>query len=545
MNRKHLRQPSHWIQSGITRIFIVVVIMLALIFAPAQATEQATVSIDGRSIFLVGRTELYTAQERAESINLRLRQLVLSEKPVQLEIAERNQSPTIWVNDQYILTVTQADVVDGNTPQEQAKIWLERIETTLIQAQRERSIGFIRNALLLSAGVLAIAIALHKFLGWLWKRFRTIALQRLPISPEETETDASSSTALNLLLTCTLAAARIWLWVSVALYITNLFPISRIWSYRITERLIESLTSPILTLGQSEYSVIYVLILLTLILGLTIFAGVATNLLRTRILQFTGIDRGAQEAIAVITKYTIIVIGSIVLLQVWGLDLSSLTILASALGVGIGFGFQDIAKNFGSGLILLFERPIQIGDFVQVGDIEGTIERIGARSTILRTVDQISIIVPNSRFLEDQVINWSYKNPVSRLRIPVTVAYGSDIGAVKAALQEAAKGQTGVLSVPPPTIFFTGFGESALNFVLLVWTAQPSQQYLIKSNLYFRIEELFRQYHVQVPFPQRDLHVRSGNLPVELSPELEATLRELTENFRNNYGGKNNSKGNF
>lgn len=545
MNRKHFPQLSNLIPSWITRIFLILILTLVLIVAPAPAIEQAPVSVDGRPVFQVGNSDQYTAQERAQWINIRLRQFVLSEKPVQLEIEERNQSPTIWVNDQYILTVTQADVLDGNTPQAQAKLWVQRLETALLQAQRERSIGFIRNALLLSAGVLVIAIALHKVLGWLWKRFRHLALQRLPISTQDIEDDSSSSTALNLLLTFTLLAVRIWLWVSVALYITNLFPISRIWSYRITEQLIESLTSPILTLGQSEYSVIYLLILLTLILGLTILAGIATNLLRTRILQFTGIERGAQEAIAVITKYTIIVIGTIVLLQVWGLDLSSLTILASALGVGIGFGFQDIAKNFGSGLILLFERPIQVGDFVQVGDVEGSIERIGARSTILRTVDQISIIVPNSRFLEDQVINWSYKNPVSRLRIPVTVAYGSDIGAVKAALQEAPQGQMGVLTVPPPTIFFTGFGESALNFVLLVWTAKPSQQYLIKSNLYFRIEELFRHYKIQVPFPQRDLHVRSGNLPVELSPELEATLRELTENFRNNYGGKNNSKGNF
>ncbi|MBE9048892.1 mechanosensitive ion channel [Nostocales cyanobacterium LEGE 11386] len=515
MTQKRIRQPSNLIRSRVTKIFIAFILSLLFIVAPAQATEQAPVSIDGRLLFQVGNSEQFTAKERANLINLRLRQIVTSQEQVQVTIEERNKSQIILVNQQYLLTVTQADVLDGKTPQAQAQVWVEQLSQVLQQAQRERSAGFIRNALLLSAGVLVIATAFHKFLGWLWKHFQQEILRRLPAYPEETDVDSSSSKALDLLFSFTLIAARIWLWVTVSLYITNLFPISRIWSYRLANQLIQSLTSPILTLGQSQYSVIYLLVLLALLLGLMILAGAVTNLLRTRILQFTGMDRGAQEAIAIISKYTIIFIGAIVLLQVWGLDLSSLTILASALGVGIGFGFQDIAKNFGSGLILLFERPIQVGDFVQVGEIEGTVERIGGRSTLIRTVDQISIIVPNSRFLEDQVINWSYKNPVSRLRIPVGVAYDSDISVVKAALLEAAKEQTGVLSVPTPTIFFIGFGDSSLNFVLLVWTANPHQQYLIKSNLYFRIEELFRQYHIRIPFPQRDLHIRSSNLPLE------------------------------
>ncbi len=515
MIRQRTAQLFNLIRAWMTKFLIPAFLSFLLIVAPALATEQSRVSIDGRLVFQVGRTEQFTARERADWINLRLRQIVLSQEPVEVVIQERNQSPVIMVNQKYLLTVTQADVVNNNTPREQAEAWTMQLDTVLNQAQRERSFDFIRNALLLSIGVLFIAFACHKFLGWLWKRSQQAVLQRLPPSPDEAEVDSSSSTALNLLFNFTLLGARIWVWVSVILYITNLFPFSRTWSYRLANQLIQTLTSPILTLGQSEYSVIYLLVLIGMLLGLMIVAGAVTNLLRTRILQFTGIDRGAQEAIAVITKYKIIIVGAIVLLQVWGLDLSSLTILASALGVGIGFGFQDIAKNFGSGVILLFERPIQVGDFVQVGDIEGTVERIGGRSTLLRTVDQISIIVPNSRFLEDKVVNWSYKNPVSRLRIPVGVAYGSDISAVKKALLEAAHEQTEVLSIPQPTIFFIGFGDSCLNFVLLVWTAKPSEQYLVKSNLYFRIEELFRKHHIQIPFPQRDLHIRSGNLPLD------------------------------
>ncbi|TVP62722.1 MAG: mechanosensitive ion channel protein MscS [Nodularia sp. (in: Bacteria)] len=529
MTRKHIRRPSNLIRSWITKFIIPALLSLLLIVAPALATEKSPVSIDGRLLFQVGNAEKFTARQRADLINFRLRQIVLSQEPVEVAIEEVNKSPIIIVNQQYLLTVTQADVVNNNTPQQQAETWTMQLDEVLQQAQKERSLDFIRNALLLSAGVLIMAFAVHKLLGWLWKRFREAVVQRLPPSPEESEVDSSSSTALNLLFNITLLAARIWVWVSVILYITNLLPFSRIWSYRLANQLIQTLTSPILILGQSQYSIIYLLVLILLLLGLMILAGAATNLLRTRILQFTGIDRGAQEAVAVITKYTIIIVGAIVLLQIWGLDLSSLTILASALGVGIGFGFQDIAKNFGSGVILLFERPIQVGDFVQVGEVEGTVERIGGRSTLLRTLDQISIIVPNSRFLEDKVINWSYKNPVSRLRIPVGVAYGSDINAVKKALLEAAQEQTAILPIPTPTIFFVGFGDSSLKFVLLVWTANPSQQYLVKSNLYFRIEELFRKYHIKIPFPQRDLHIRSGNSPLELSPELEAILREFSQ----------------
>ncbi|MDB9372808.1 mechanosensitive ion channel family protein [Nodularia sphaerocarpa] len=541
MTRKRIRQSSNLIRSWISKIRIVIPILLSLllIVAPALATEQAPISIDGRLLFQVGSAEQFTARQRADLINFRLRQIVLSQEPVEVEIEELNKSPIIIVNQQYLLTVTQADVVNNNTPQQQAEDWRDQLDEGLQQAQKERSLEFIRNSLLLSVSFLILAFIGHRFLGWLWQRSRQAVLQRLPLSPEEEEVDSSSSTALNLLFNFTLLAARIWLWVSVTLYITNLLPISRIWSYRLANQLIQTLTSPILTLGRSQYSVIYLLVLIVLLLGLMILAGAATNLLRTRILQFTGIDRGVQEAIAIFTKYTIIIVGAIVLLQVWGLDLSSLTILASALGVGIGFGFQDIAKNFGSGVILLFERPIQVGDFVEVGDLEGTVERIGGRSTLLRTLDQISIIVPNSRFLEDKVINWSYKNPVSRLRIPVGVAYGSDVNTVKTALLEAAQEQTGILSIPTPTILFIGFGDSSLNFVLHVWTANPSQQYLIKSNLYFRIEELFRKYHIQIPFPQRDLHIRSGNLPLELSPELAETLHKLSQNTSNSKKGEN------
>ncbi|HEY9639679.1 MAG TPA: mechanosensitive ion channel domain-containing protein, partial [Coleofasciculaceae cyanobacterium] len=227
------------------------------------------------------------------------------------------------------------------------------------------------------------------------------------------------------------------------------------------------------------------------------------------------------------TKYSLISIGTLIVLQIWGLDISSLTILVSALGVGIGFGLQDIAKNFGSGLVLILERPIQVGDFVEIGSFKGTVERIGGRSTEIRTLDHVSIIVPNSRFLSEEVINWSHHNPVSRLHLPVGVAYHSDPQIVRTVLLEAAQSHTDVLQSPLPQVFFTGFGDSALNFDLLVWTTQPSRQFILKSDLYFRIFELLQERQIEVPFPQRDLHLRSGIL--SLSPQTEALLTQQSK----------------
>jgi small-conductance mechanosensitive channel len=256
------------------------------------------------------------------------------------------------------------------------------------------------------------------------------------------------------------------------------------------------------------------------------------NLFRDRLLRIAGINRGATSAIAILAKYGLIFVGTLVLLQVWGLDISSLAIVASALGVGIGLGLQDIAKNVGSGLVLVFERPIQVGDFVEVSNYKGTVERIGARSTEIRTLDRISIIVPNSRFLEQEIINWSHRNPISRLHLPVGVAYSCDPKVVQMALIQAANAHPSVLKSPPPQVWFKGFGDSALNFELLVWTKEPNKQFFLTSDLYYSIYEIFQLQQIQIPFPQRDLHMRSGT--VGLSPQIESALTHLLEQLPNN-----------
>ncbi len=508
------------------KVGVTLVLLLTLLLAPAiaQSSKEASVVLDGRQIFQVSDSEELPAQRRANLINSQLQAVVESQKPPELKIEERNQSPVILLNDRYLLTVTDRDAAFGSTPHEQAKIWAEGIEQAVQQARKERSIQFLWRTSLLVAAAVVLALVLHWGLGYLWQRFR----RRVPqLLASDHSSDQSSSRALNLFLDLTLLLARAALWVAVVLWATNLFPLTRQWSYRIGNSLIASFASPILSVGQNSYSVIDFLILIGLLLGLVVLAGAATNLLRLRVLRLTRINRGIQEAIAIVTKYTLISIGALVVLQVWGFDLSSLTILASALGIGIGFGFQDIVKNFSSGFVLIFERSIQVGDFVEIGSLTGTVERIGARSTEIRTLDQVSIIVPNSRFLATEVINWSHRNPVSRIHLPVGVAYQSDVNVVRTALLEAAKDYPEVLSVPPPQVLFKGFGDSALDFELLVWISDPSKQPVITSELYFRIEAVLQRHQIEIPFPQRDLHMRSGALPIELSPQLKQALFQL------------------
>lgn len=494
-----------------------------------NAENSYPVILDGREIFRITASGQFTASERGKLITSRLEEVSTSLDSFRVEVEERNQLPTILVNNRYLLTVTERDTQAGKLPQEQAEAWAQDIRNALRQSQKERSGAFLRRTLLVAIAILAAAIAFN----WLLKKIWHNQLPRLLRSLTNAENHENGELApiWQHSLHLSLAIARLVLWVVAIFYMANLFPWTRQWSYRILQTLNATFAAPILTLGQTSYSLIDLLVLAILLIGLVIFASRTSEFLRYRILAIPGINRSAQELLAILTKYGLIFLGGLILLQVWGLDLSSITILASALGVGIGFGLQDIAKNFGSGLVLMFERPIQIGDFVAVGDYTGTVKRIGARSTTIRTIDHISIIVPNSRFLETEVTNWSYQNPISRYRVPVGVAYGSDTKMVRQTLLDAAKEHPQVLSHPEPTVLFKGFGDSSLDFELLVWSNEPTLQYRLKSDLYFRIEELLNQRNITIPLPQRDLHVRSGHLPVELSPQLEATLVRLLDNL--------------
>jgi small-conductance mechanosensitive channel len=486
----------------------------------AQANSTAAITVDGRVLFRVSRLEGFDAQPRADYANEILNRAVQSGEPVTVRVVQINDLPVIQVNGVNLLTVTRKDAPEGITREEQAQQWISRIEFAIKLAQEQRRPEYIRKAILLSAFCVVGAIALSFALGWIWRNWlpRLIQLRQ-----------RNAPQLIESFLPLSLAVVRVCLWLITVIYISNQFAQTRIWSRRIIDVLFFSFVEPIIPLGDKSYSVIQLLILLGLFAGLLIVSRSATKLLRSRILLFTGISRGAQETIALIACYTLIFIGTLVLLQLWGLDLSSLNIFAGVLGVGIGLGLQGIAKEFVSGLAIIFERHIEVGDFINVGEYMGTVERIGLRSTQIRTLDEVAMIVANSRFLEKEFVNWNHGNYVSRIRLPVPVAFGEDLSQVREALIDAAKDYPHVVSQPAPRVFFIGYGESSLEFELLVWIADPRRHPQIKSDLYFRIDNSLRDRNIQIPFPQRDLHFR-GSLPVELSPQTEADLNNRLNN---------------
>ncbi|PPT07211.1 Potassium efflux system KefA protein / Small-conductance mechanosensitive channel [Geitlerinema sp. FC II] len=505
-----------WRQFGIFLVMVafVATCSIALATPEEETTETAQAIVDGEVLFEVSSSNQFLAPERANFINEQLQKAAVKPGVESVEVVERNDLPTILLDGIYLMTVTERDSETGRTAREQAEIWADKIRQALQKANRERSQAFLRQSILRAIALIVAATVLHWSFG---------KLTRLP--PWRSQDNPTVRAWRSLLV----VAGRVLLWLATIYYLIDLLPVTRRWSYETRQLVFDSLTAPILPVDDNTYSLVDLLVLIALLVGLAIAANRLTQILRSRVLQIARLNRGAQDTIATVLKYSLIVVGTVVVFNIWGLDITSIAIFAGALSVGIGFGLQDIAKNLGSGIVLLFERPIQVGDFVQVGEYMGTVERIGSRSTVVRTLDRVSIIVPNSRFLETEVINWSHDNPVSRLRLPVGVAYGSDMSAVKSALLEAAQQNAQVLKVPPPRVLFVEFGDSSLDFELLVWCADPSQQYVLKSDLYFAIEEQLKAAGVEIPFPQRDLHLRSGQLPLSLSPELEQWLARLLE----------------
>lgn len=230
-----------------------------------------------------------------------------------------------------------------------------------------------------------------------------------------------------------------------------------------------------------------------------------------RILARSNIDIGVSESIGTIFRYVVMTIGLFVIIQTAGIDLTALGFIAGALGVGIGFGLQGITNNFISGLIILFERPIKVGDRIDVGEISGDVVRIAARATTIVTNDNISIIIPNSEFINSRVINWSHNDRRIRFNYPVGVSYNENPRIVRKLLLEVAKENNAVLKHPPPDVLFKEFADSALIFNLRVWTYEYTDRpNVLKSQLYYAIFKKFDDNNISIPFPQRDLHFKTG-----------------------------------
>ncbi len=245
---------------------------------------------------------------------------------------------------------------------------------------------------------------------------------------------------------------------------------------------------------------------------LTIITGWLKNRLSTHWLKKTRLDRGAREASETISGYLGFALTVIVSLSVAGVDFSHLALIAGALSVGIGFGLQNIVNNFVSGLILLFERPIKTGDWIVVGATEGYVRRIRIRSTQIQTFDRADVIVPNSELISGQVTNWMLQDTQGRIKISVGVAYGTDTEKVRQLLLEVAQANPLVLHSNDkykPKVLFRAFGESSLDFELRVYIQNIDERLNAISELNFAIDKIFRENHIEIPFPQRDIHIRS------------------------------------
>jgi potassium efflux system protein len=269
----------------------------------------------------------------------------------------------------------------------------------------------------------------------------------------------------------------------------------------------------IIKIGSVDVTLFLIIVAILIISLASRLSKLLTNVILPGVYHRYNLDIGTQFTFDRIVHYSIMIIAIIMSLSTVGINLSALTVFAGILSVGIGFGLQNIASNFISGIILLFERPIKVGDRVIIENITGDVEKINMRATIIKTGLNEHIIVPNSYFLQQKVINRSFSDPRMCVVIPVGVAYGSDVENVRDLLLEAAMEEHAaspvVLASPEPSVSFIGFGDFALKFELNVWIEDPRKLGLIKSNLNFRINRIFSENHIDIPYPQMDLHIKS------------------------------------
>jgi len=364
--------------------------------------------------------------------------------------------------------------------------------------------------------VAAVAAAL--LFEWALRRLRRrlpLLLTRRFVTPGASHPD----TAIHRVVGITALPVEVALWLGVAWYVTEQLPVLHAVRDRMIDGAAMAFTVPLFTMGDRGYALRDLVSLPAVLAVLWLVVSAATRLVEARWLRPGGLNHAGQETIGMLLRYALTFLGTLVVLQAWGIDVRTIAIAGSVLGVGIGFGLQNLANNFVSGIVISLERPIKPGDFVRVGEFQGTVQRIGARSTEIVTNDRVSILVPNSKLLEQEVVSWTHGDPTCRITVKVGVAYGSDVGLVRRVLAEAALGHPLVLADPPPDVDLASFGDSALGFELDVWIREPRRQDEIVADLNARIEAAFRRCGIQIPFPQHELRLGSPEL-IELIAAL-------------------------
>jgi potassium efflux system protein len=302
-------------------------------------------------------------------------------------------------------------------------------------------------------------------------------------------------------LTPVIVIAHALLWLTIVLNILWLYPTLNA-SFEAITSLQFSFFSLIITPGS-------ILAIVFIIYSSILVSRWTRTFLLQEVLPRYKVEQGAQISINRLVHYAILFVGFIILLSTLGFGLNQITIIGGALGVGIGFGLQAIVNNFVSGLILLFERPVKVGDMIEVGPDVGEVKELGLRATTVQTFDNAEIVIPNSQLITGSVVNWTLAEKKIRVKVPVGVAYGSDISAVLKILLTCADDNASVLSKPKPAALFLAFGASSLDFELRAWIADFSNKLNVLSELNQDIEYEFSLAGIRIPFPQADLHLRS------------------------------------
>ncbi len=266
-----------------------------------------------------------------------------------------------------------------------------------------------------------------------------------------------------------------------------------------------------ITIGKAKITILNVCYVIIFLLLIGYISKIIRKALQDEVLPRTRLDIGARASLVNVVIYSLWVLAIYTGINILGIDLSSLAFMAGALGIGIGFGLQNIVNNFISGIILLFDPSIQVGDMVQVGEDWGTISRINIRTTVVQSFDNAALIIPNSHMLSDRVTNWSYKDPKVRRQVDVGVAYGSDVQLVRTVLLRIVNDMPEILDDPAPRVDFSDFGDSALIFRVRFWIASPDFWLTAPTELRFRIDEEFKKNGIEIAFPQQDIHIRSAS----------------------------------
>jgi potassium efflux system protein len=322
-------------------------------------------------------------------------------------------------------------------------------------------------------------------------------VERKPVDVEKVDTQTRKLLRWGLIIVAVIAGWAIWSEVFPAF---RLFDQVALWSRAVVVDGVETI-APV-TLAD---------LLFALIVG----AGTAIayrnlpGLMEIAVLQRITLQPGSRYAINTIMRYIVITVGVIAVLNLIGWNWSRIQWLVAALSVGLGFGLQEVVANFVSGLIILFERPVRVGDTVTVGQLTGTVSKVRIRATTITDWDRKEIVVPNKAFITEQVVNWTLADPITRVVVPVGIAYGSDVELAHKVMEETLHSLPLILDEPEPKVFFLGFGDSSLDFKLYAYSRQLSDRLPIMHAIHEAILKALRENKIEIPFPQRDLHIRS------------------------------------